>query len=65
MAHLVVTGEHNGILRTYDLFTAYSPGYFLLTVLASDPAGHNATATVGVYILRQVRASYNIVVYKQ
>uniref|UniRef100_A0A8C4R7S3 Cadherin-related 23 n=1 Tax=Eptatretus burgeri TaxID=7764 RepID=A0A8C4R7S3_EPTBU len=46
-------GEHNGILRTYDLFTAYSPGYFLLTVLASDPAGHNATATVGVYILRQ------------
>uniref|UniRef100_S4RP29 Cadherin-related 23 n=1 Tax=Petromyzon marinus TaxID=7757 RepID=S4RP29_PETMA len=45
-------GERDGILRTYDLFTAYGPGYFMLEVVAADLAGHNDTATVGVYILR-------------
>ncbi|KAE8591215.1 hypothetical protein XENTR_v10018345 [Xenopus tropicalis] len=41
-----------GIVRTFDLFTAYSPGYFIVDIKAVDLAGHNDTAVVGIYILR-------------
>ncbi|XP_069466825.1 cadherin-23 isoform X1 [Ambystoma mexicanum] len=47
-----VIGHVDGIVRTYDLFTAYSPGYFVVDIMASDLAGHNDTAIVGIYILR-------------
>lgn len=46
------TGLADGIIRTYDLFTAYSPGYFQLEILACDLAGHSTTANVNIYILR-------------
>lgn len=39
-------------MRTFDLFTAYSPGYFLVDIMASDLAGHNDTSVIGIYILR-------------
>lgn len=42
----------DGILRTFDLFMAYSPGYFVVDIVARDLAGHNDTAIVGIYILR-------------
>lgn len=42
----------DGILRTFDLFMAYSPGYFVVDVVARDLAGHNDTAVIGIYILR-------------
>lgn len=42
----------DGIIRTYDLFTAYNPGYFQLEILACDFAGHSTTTNVNIYILR-------------
>ncbi|KAF7666879.1 hypothetical protein LDENG_00090080 [Lucifuga dentata] len=45
-------GERDGIIRTYDLFTAYDPGYFELEILACDEAGNSDTARVSIYILR-------------
>lgn len=42
----------DGIIRTYDLFTSYNPGYFQLEILACDLAGHSATSNVNIYILR-------------
>ncbi|XP_043912879.1 cadherin-23 [Protopterus annectens] len=45
-------GKLDGIIRTFDLFTSYSPGYFVVDVLATDLAGHNDTAIIGIYILR-------------
>lgn len=42
----------DGILRTFDLFMAYSPGYFVVDIVARDLAGHNDTAVIGIYILR-------------
>ncbi|NWI63474.1 CAD23 protein, partial [Todus mexicanus] len=45
-------GTLDGILRTFDLFTAYNPGYFVVEIMASDLVGHNDTAIVGIYILR-------------
>ncbi|XP_071071946.1 cadherin-23 isoform X2 [Dasypus novemcinctus] len=45
-------GSVDGILRTFDLFMAYSPGYFVVDVVARDLAGHNDTAIIGIYILR-------------
>ncbi|KAG7268019.1 hypothetical protein CRUP_021200 [Coryphaenoides rupestris] len=44
--------DNTGTIRTYDLFTAYDPGYFQLEVLASDEGGNSGMATVGIYILR-------------
>ncbi|XP_021115236.1 cadherin-23 isoform X3 [Heterocephalus glaber] len=45
-------GSVDGILRTFDLFMAYSPGYFVVDIMAQDLAGHNDTAIIGIYILR-------------
>uniref|UniRef100_A0A8C9BVZ4 Cadherin-23 n=4 Tax=Phocoena sinus TaxID=42100 RepID=A0A8C9BVZ4_PHOSS len=45
-------GSVDGILRTFDLFMAYSPGYFVVDIVARDLAGHNDTAIIGIYILR-------------
>lgn len=42
----------DGILRTFDLFMVYSPGYFVVDIVARDLAGHNDTAIIGIYILR-------------
>ncbi|XP_071987316.1 cadherin-23 isoform X2 [Engystomops pustulosus] len=50
--NIFVIGNIDGIIRTFDLFTAYSPGYFVVDIMASDLAGHNDTAVVGIYILR-------------
>ena len=47
-----LTGSVDGILRTFDLFMAYSPGYFVVDIVARDLAGHNDTAIIGIYILR-------------
>ncbi|XP_042313490.1 cadherin-23 isoform X2 [Sceloporus undulatus] len=52
VANIFSIGNLDGILRTFDLFTAYNPGYFVVDVMASDLAGHNDTAFVGIYILR-------------
>ncbi|KAI4812223.1 hypothetical protein KUCAC02_023628, partial [Chaenocephalus aceratus] len=49
--HLTI-GLTDGIIRTYDLFTAYNPGYFQLEILACDYAGHSTTTNVNIYILR-------------
>nr|XP_014343935.1 PREDICTED: cadherin-23 [Latimeria chalumnae] len=46
------SGETSGILSTFDLFMAYSPGYFLVDVMVVDLAGHNDTTVIGIYILR-------------
>lgn len=46
------TGLTDGIIRTYDLFTAYNPGFFQLEILACDFAGHSTTTNVNIYILR-------------
>lgn len=46
------TGLTDGIIRTYDLFMAYNPGYFQLEILACDFAGHSTTTNVNIYILR-------------
>ncbi|KAM3835604.1 cadherin-23 [Vipera latastei] len=52
VANIFSIGNTDGILRTFDLFTAYNPGYFVVDVMASDLAGHNDTTVVGIYILR-------------
>ncbi|XP_015278377.1 PREDICTED: cadherin-23 [Gekko japonicus] len=52
VANIFSIGNLDGILRTFDLFTAYNPGYFVVDVMASDLTGHNDTAVVGIYILR-------------
>ncbi|XP_039176462.1 cadherin-23 isoform X6 [Crotalus tigris] len=52
VANVFSIGNLDGILRTFDLFTAYNPGYFVVDVMASDLAGHNDTTVVGIYILR-------------
>ncbi|NXN10050.1 CAD23 protein, partial [Indicator maculatus] len=52
VANIFSIGTLDGILRTFDLFTAYNPGYFVVDIMASDLAGHNDTAVVGIYILR-------------
>ncbi|XP_062989085.1 cadherin-23-like [Elgaria multicarinata webbii] len=52
VANIFSIGNLDGILRTFDLFTAYNPGYFVVDIIASDLAGHNDTAVVGIYILR-------------
>ncbi|XP_065408026.1 cadherin-23 isoform X4 [Chrysemys picta bellii] len=52
VASIFSIGNLDGILRTFDLFTAYNPGYFVVDIMASDLAGHNDTAVVGIYILR-------------
>ncbi|XP_056147700.1 cadherin-23 [Lampris incognitus] len=52
MGNIFIIGETDGIIRTYDLFTAYDPGYFQLEVLVRDEAGHSDVAMVGIYILR-------------
>ncbi|NXG28840.1 CAD23 protein, partial [Dromaius novaehollandiae] len=52
VANIFSIGTLDGILRTFDLFTAYNPGYFVVDVMASDLVGHNDTAIVGIYILR-------------
>lgn len=48
----ISSGLRDGVIRTYDLFTAYSPGYFQLEILACDFAGHSTTSNVNIYILR-------------
>ncbi|XP_066549140.1 cadherin-23 [Amia ocellicauda] len=52
VGNVFTIGEIDGVVRTFDLFTAYKPGYFVVDVLASDLAGHSDTATIGIYILR-------------
>ncbi|NXA36649.1 CAD23 protein, partial [Eudromia elegans] len=52
VANIFSIGTLDGILRTFDLFTAYNPGYFVVDIMASDLVGHNDTAVVGIYILR-------------
>ncbi|XP_075466718.1 cadherin-23 isoform X5 [Ascaphus truei] len=52
MKNIFVIGNVDGIVRTFDLFTAYNPGYFVVDIVASDLAGHNDTSMVGIYILR-------------
>nr|XP_040035256.1 cadherin-23 isoform X2 [Gasterosteus aculeatus aculeatus] len=49
---IFIIGLADGIIRTYDLFTAYNPGYFQLEILACDFAGHSTTTNVNIYILR-------------
>lgn len=49
---MISTGLTDGIIRTYDLFTAYNPGYFQLEILACDFVGHSTTTNVNIYILR-------------
>lgn len=49
---MMSTGLTDGTIRTYDLFTAYNPGYFQLEILACDFAGHSTTTNVNIYILR-------------
>ncbi|XP_062319241.1 cadherin-23 isoform X1 [Osmerus eperlanus] len=52
IGNVFIIGETDGIIRTFDLFTAYAPGYFVVEVLARDLAGHSDIAMVGIYILR-------------
>uniref|UniRef100_A0A8B9RS20 Cadherin-23 n=1 Tax=Accipiter nisus TaxID=211598 RepID=A0A8B9RS20_9AVES len=52
VANIFSIGTLDGVLRTFDLFTAYNPGYFVVDIMASDLVGHNDTAIVGIYILR-------------
>ncbi|XP_052654839.1 cadherin-23 isoform X2 [Harpia harpyja] len=52
VANIFSIGTLDGVLRTFDLFTAYNPGYFVVDIIASDLVGHNDTAIVGIYILR-------------
>ncbi|KAL0964189.1 hypothetical protein UPYG_G00320520 [Umbra pygmaea] len=47
-----VIGETDGIIRTFDRFALYDPGYFVVEVLARDLAGHSDIAMVNIYILR-------------
>ncbi|XP_047207566.1 cadherin-23-like isoform X2 [Girardinichthys multiradiatus] len=52
IGNVFTIGLTDGMIRTYDLFTSYNPGYFQLEILACDFAGHSATANVNIYILR-------------
>ncbi|XP_043991850.1 cadherin-23 isoform X2 [Gambusia affinis] len=52
VGNIFTIGLTDGMIRTYDLFTAYDPGYFQLEILACDLAGHSATTNVNIYILR-------------
>uniref|UniRef100_A0A8C2E0H1 Cadherin-related 23 n=1 Tax=Cyprinus carpio TaxID=7962 RepID=A0A8C2E0H1_CYPCA len=52
MGNVFIIGETDGIIRTFDLFMAYDPGYFVVEVLARDLAGHSDVTLVGIYILR-------------
>ncbi|XP_037533900.1 cadherin-23 [Nematolebias whitei] len=52
VGNIFIIGLADGIIRTYDLFTSYNPGYFQLEILACDLAGHSATSNVNIYILR-------------
>ncbi|KAM3862738.1 cadherin-23 [Diretmus argenteus] len=52
MSNIFIIGETDGIIRTYDLFKAYDPGYFEVEVLVYDKDGKSDTAMVGIYILR-------------
>ncbi|XP_060710121.1 cadherin-23 [Hemiscyllium ocellatum] len=52
VGNVFIIGEQDGIVRTFDLFTAYNPGYFLVDIMVSDLAGHNDTSVIGIYILR-------------
>ncbi|XP_070398263.1 cadherin-23 isoform X1 [Nothobranchius furzeri] len=52
VGNVFTIGLSDGVIRTYDLFTAFNPGYFQLEILACDLAGHSATANVNIYILR-------------
>ncbi|XP_073729673.1 cadherin-23 isoform X1 [Misgurnus anguillicaudatus] len=52
MGSVFIIGETDGIIRTFDLFMSYAPGYFVVEVLARDLAGHSDVAIVGIYILR-------------
>uniref|UniRef100_A0AAY4DS48 Cadherin-23 n=1 Tax=Denticeps clupeoides TaxID=299321 RepID=A0AAY4DS48_9TELE len=52
LGSVFIIGETDGIIRTFDLFTAYDPGYFVVEILARDLAGHSDIANVGIYILR-------------
>ncbi|KAG5266737.1 hypothetical protein AALO_G00235630 [Alosa alosa] len=52
MGNIFIIGETDGIIRTFDLFMAYAPGYFVVEVLARDLAGHSDITNVGIYILR-------------
>ncbi|XP_048863831.1 cadherin-23 isoform X2 [Brienomyrus brachyistius] len=52
IGNVFIIGETDGIIRTFDLFTAYAPGYFVVEVLARDLAEHSDVALVGIYILR-------------
>uniref|UniRef100_A0A087Y9L4 Cadherin-related 23 n=1 Tax=Poecilia formosa TaxID=48698 RepID=A0A087Y9L4_POEFO len=52
VGNIFTIGLMDGMIRTYDLFTAYDPGYFQLEILACDFAGHSATTNVNIYILR-------------
>ncbi|XP_045556594.1 cadherin-23 [Salmo salar] len=52
IGNVFIIGETDGIIRTFDLFTAYDPGYFMVEVLARDLAGHSDIAMVDIYILR-------------
>uniref|UniRef100_UPI003AAE43FE cadherin-23 isoform X1 n=1 Tax=Centroberyx gerrardi TaxID=166262 RepID=UPI003AAE43FE len=52
MGNIFIISEKDGVIKTYDLFMAYDPGYFQLEVLVCDEAGHSDVAMVSVYILR-------------
>ncbi|TRY86763.1 hypothetical protein DNTS_008300 [Danionella cerebrum] len=52
MGNVFNIGDTDGIIRTFDLFMSYAPGYFVLEVLARDLAGHSDVALVSIYILR-------------
>ncbi|XP_031679104.1 cadherin-23 isoform X1 [Oncorhynchus kisutch] len=52
IGNVFIIGETDGIIRTFDLFTAYDPGYFMVEVLARDLAGHSDITMVDIYILR-------------
>ncbi|XP_027861757.1 cadherin-23 isoform X2 [Xiphophorus couchianus] len=52
VGNIFTIGLTDGMIRTYDLFTAYNPGYFQLEILACDLAGHSSTTNVNIYILR-------------
>ncbi|XP_055018856.1 cadherin-23 [Boleophthalmus pectinirostris] len=52
VGNVFTIGLTDGIIRTYDLFGAYKPGYFQMEVLACDIDGRCTTSNVNIYILR-------------
>ncbi|XP_051779861.1 cadherin-23 isoform X1 [Erpetoichthys calabaricus] len=52
VTNVFTIGKTDGVLRTNDLFMAYSPGYFVVDIVATDLANHSDTVSVGIYILR-------------